>query len=332
MTPAQPDETAPSPPAGGSTRARGDLARRALGLLALVGLPALGLGELAAHVHFSRRAPDFDAWREVKAPLAAMKQPGDLVVVAPAWADPAARRALGDELLPLRDAARPDESRYAAAVEISVLGERAEVLAGFREERRQEHGRFVLRRLVNPSPARIVYDFVDHVAPSSADVRVADPPAACRWNPRARIAAGGLGGHPTFPAERFECPGGPFFNVGVTVIADEEFRPRRCIWSHPPRDGEIVTRFRDVPLGAVIRGHAGMYWIIEREQKGAPVTLSVRVNGEAVGEATHVDGDGWAAFEFPLGAHAGAARAEVEFAVTSPDYTHRHYCFEADTR
>ncbi|WP_437841130.1 hypothetical protein [Sorangium sp. So ce1153] len=305
---------------------------RALGLLALVGLPALGLGELGAHVYFSRRAPGFDAWREVKAPLAAMKQPGDLVIVAPAWADPAARRALGDALMPLRDAARPDESRYAAAVEISVLGERAGELAGFREEERQEHGGFVLRRLVNPSPARVVYDFVDHIAPSSADVRVTDPPAACRWNPRARVAAGGLGGHPTFPAERFECPGGPFFNVGVTVIADEEFRPRRCIWSHPPRDGAIVTRFRDVPLGSVIRGHAGMYWIIERERQGAPVTLSVRVDGEAVGEATHVDGDGWAAFEFPLGAHAGAARAEVEFAVTSADYTHRHYCFEADTR
>ncbi|WP_437594101.1 hypothetical protein [Sorangium sp. So ce1000] len=328
MIPAQPRETAS--PAGEATSARGRL--RALGLLALLGLPALGLGELVAHIYFSESAPDFDAWREVKAPLAAMRQPGDLVVVAPGWADPAARRALGDELMPLRDAARPDESRYAAAVEISVLGQRAEELAGFREEARQEHGRFVLRRLVNPSAARVVYDFVDHVAPASADVRVTDPPAACRWNPRAQIAAGGLGGNPTFPAERFECPGGPFFNVGVTVIADEEFRPRRCIWSHPPRDGEVVTRFRGVPLGSVIRGHGGMYWMIERERRGAPVTLSVRVNGEAVGEATHADGDGWAAFEFPLGAHAGASGAEVEFTVRSADYTHRHYCFEADTR
>ncbi|AUX23096.1 hypothetical protein SOCEGT47_036150 [Sorangium cellulosum] len=328
MAPAQPHDTTSS--AGGSARAR----RRARrwGLLALAGLPALGLGELAAHVHFSESAPDLDAYRALAAPLAAMRRPGDLVVVAPAWADPAARRALGDALSPLRDAARPDETRYAAAVEISALGQRAEELAGFREEARQEHGPFVLRRLVNPRPARVVYDFVEHVAPPSADVRVTDPPAACRWNPRARIAAGGLGGHPTFPAERFECPGGLFFNVGVTVIADEEFRPRRCIWSHPPRAGEIVTRFRGVPLGDVIRGHAGMYWIIERERKGAPVTLAVRVNGETVGEATHVDGDGWAPFEFPLGAHAGAAGAEVEFAVRTSDYTHRHYCFEADTR
>lgn len=305
---------------------------RRWGLLALLGLPALGLGELAAHVHFTRSAPDFDAWRALKEPVAAMKRPGDLVVVAPAWADPAARRALGDELMPARDAARPDESRYAAAVEISLLGQRAEELAGFREEAREEHGRFTLRRLVNPSPARVVFDFVDHAAPPWADVRLTEPPAACRFNRRARVMAGGLGGHPTFPAERFECPGGPFFNVGVTVIADEEFRPRRCLWSHPPRRGEIVTRFRDVPLGSVIRGHAGMYWIIERERKGAPVTLSVRVNGEVVGEATHADGDGWAPFEFPLGAHAGAARAEVEFAVRTLNYLHRHYCFEADTR
>jgi hypothetical protein len=34
----------------------------------------------------------------------------------------------------------------------------------------------------------------------------------------------------------------------------------------------------------------------------------------------------------PLGAHAGAPAAEVEFAVTSPNYRDRHFCFEADTR
>jgi hypothetical protein len=62
------------------------------------------------------------------------------------------------------------------------------------------------------------------------------------------------------------------------------------------------------------------------------VTLTVRVNGDPIGAVTHADGDGWAAFELPLGAHAGAAQAEVEFAVTTPDYNHRHYCFEADTR
>ena len=95
---------------------------------------------------------------------------------------------------------------------------------------------------------------------------------------------------------------------------------------------EIVTRFHEVPLGKVIRGHAGLYWIIEREKRGAPITLTIRVDGDTVGHTVHRDGDGWAGFELPLGAHAGAEKAEVEFAVASPNYRDRHFCFEADTR
>lgn len=299
---------------------------------AFLAVPLAGVVELAAHLWLARRPPSFDDWYGVTDAVRAMKQPGDLVVIAPAWADPAARRALGDDLMPLRDVARPDVTRYAHAVEVSILGERSPEVAGFREVDRREVGRFVLRRLDNPAPAHVVYDFVDHLDPAVVDVRGTEPPAACRWNPRAAVVAGGLGGHPTFPATRFECPGGVFFNVGVTVIADEDFRPRRCLWSHPFARGEIVTRYRDVPLGRVIRGHGGMYWIIEREKKGAPITLTVRVDGDVVGRVVHRDGDGWASFELPLGAHAGAAAATVEFAVSSPRYRDRHFCFEADTR
>lgn len=190
----------------------------------------------------------------------------------------------------------------------------------------------MIRRLRNPAPAHVVFDFTDHTLPPFADVRGTEPPVSCVWNERAQILAGGLGGHPTFPRRRFECPGGPFFNVGVTVIADQDFRPRRCIWSHPLARGEIVTRYRGVPLGNVIQGHAGMYWIVERTLTGAPVTLSVRVDGEPVGSFSHIDGDGWKHFVFSLGPHAGKTSAEVEFAVSTPSYHHRHYCFEADSR
>lgn len=299
---------------------------------AFAAVPLIGIAELAGHAYFSRRAPRFDDWGAVREPVEALKQPGDLVVVAPAWADPLARHALGDALMPIREAARPDESRYATAIEISILGERDPTLAGWQEIAREQRGQFSIRKLQNPAPAAVVFDFVDNLRPPTVSVRGTEPEVSCTWNPRARVVAGGLGGHPTFPPQRFECPGGMFFNVGVTVIADEEFRPRRCIWSHPFQRGEIVTRFRGVPLGRVIRGHAGMYWMTERELTGAPVTLAVRVNGEEMGTATHRDGEGWAAFEIPLGAHAGAQAADVEFAVSSPDHTHRHYCFEADTR
>jgi hypothetical protein len=319
--------------------------RAPLRIAAILAVPVLGLAELGAHLWFASRPPAFDEWSAVVDTVRITKQDGDLVVIAPAWADPAARRVLGDDLMPLRDVARPDESRYAHAVEVSILGEHARELAGWREEGRTTAGKFLVRRLANPAPAHVMYDFVDHARPPFADVRgteavttgetpkpPAQPAISCTWNPHAAVSQSGPFGHPVFPSERFECPGGPFFNVGVTVIGDEELRPRRCLWSHPFAHGEIVTRFHDVPLGKVVHGHGGIYWIVEREKRGAPVTLTVRVDGDTVGSFVHKDGDGWAPFEIDLGAHAGAPKAEVEVAVSSPSFRDRHFCWEADTR
>ncbi|MRG90685.1 hypothetical protein [Polyangium spumosum] len=301
--------------------------------IALAAFVALGVAELVGYFVTSRRGPAFEDWAALAGPVAEERKAGELVVVAPPWAEPLARQALGDGVFPLRDVARPDVTRYRAALLISALGEASPELSGFREIGRREVGPFVIRRLENPSPAEVVFDFVDGLGPARADVRTTSPEARCLWNPKARVLAGGLGGHPTFPAARFECPGGPFFSVGPTVIAaGEEFRPRRCLFSHPPARGEVVTRYSGVPLGGVIRGHGGMYWIIERERQGAPVALAVRVDGEEIGRFEHRDGDGWAAFEMPLGAHAGKKSATVEFFVSSKNHAHRHFCFEADTR
>ncbi len=300
--------------------------------VALIAFVALGIAELGAHFACSRRDPDFEDWTSLAGPVSEERKAGELVVVAPSWAEPLARQALGDEVFPLRDVARPDVSRYRTALEIAAFGESSPELAGFREAGRRVVGPFVLRRLENPSPAEVVFDFVDGLGPAQADVRVTSPETRCLWTSSARVVAGGLGGHPTFPAARFECPGGPFFSITATVIADQDFRPRRCIFSHPPARGEVVTRFSGIPLGQVIRGHGGMYWIIERERKGAPVAIEVRVDGEPIGRWEHRDGDGWASFEMPLGAHAGKKSATVEFFVSSKNHAHRHFCFEADTR
>jgi hypothetical protein len=307
-------------------------------------LPLLGLAELAAHFACARRPPAIvgkageagdhsqDGWAAIVEPVRALRQPGDLIVVAPRWAEPLARQQLGDELMPIADLARPDISRYGTAVEISILDERDAALSGWREVERREHGPWVLRRLTNPQPSTVVVDFVDRVAPDLLSVAIGPASAPCGYRADAPLRAGGLGGHPTFPRQRFQCPGGSFFNVGVTVIADQDFRPRRCIWAHPPRRGALHLSFPDVPLGNVIAGHGGMYWIVERERRGAPVELEVIVDGEPVGTAVHHDGDGWAGFEIALGAHAGAEAADVQFAVRSADHRHRHYCFEAHSR
>ncbi len=303
------------------------LARYGALLLALA-----GLAELLAHFYFSQRAPRQPEYDGLVAAVDGLRGAGELVVVAPAWAEPMVRKALGDERMPLSDLGRPDVDGYAAAVEISILGQEAGELSGWQEQQQQSHGRFRLRRLTNPTPRPVKLDFVTALSPQTRVFMSRAPSKPCRWWPKAPLRAGGLGGHPTFPAQRFVCPGSAFLNVGVTVIADQDFRPRRCLWAHPPASGALVIRYPKVDLAETIVGHGGMYWIIERTRKGAPVELLVKVDGELVGRATHADGDGWSPFSFALGQHAGKRGASVSFSISSPDYRHRHFCFEARTR
>lgn len=290
----------------------------------------VGLTELALHAYYATAAPEFDDYAVVEEAVSALKQPDDLIVVAPRWAEPVARRALGDRLMPVRDVARADDRTYPAAIEVSLLGERATQLESWREVGRVEVGKFVVRRLENPAPVAVAVDFVEQLETAKVwrqdEVLRESGQRPCRFTTVGALSAGGLGGHPAFPRRRFQCPGGSYFFVGVTVIADNDFRPRRCIWAHPPTQGAVSIAFDDVPLGEIIEGHGGIHWMAERERRGAPVELTVYVDGDEIGRWVHVDGDGWAPFAFPVGKHAGQ-HASVRFEVSSPDAAGRQFCF-----
>ncbi len=305
--------------------------RRWTGWLAL-GVLGLGLCELAASARARTTAPTEAEYSQLPALLGADFQPGDLVVVSPRWAEPHVRATLGDAYFPLSALARSDSQRFSRAIEISLSGQRSSELAGFRELSLREHGPLAVRVLENPKPEPVSFDFVERLGPAHASAFGTEPAAPCAWSTRSRVASGGLGGHPTYPASRFECPDGFHFNVSATIIADEKFLPRRCIFAHPPFAGERVVRFERVKLAERIVGHAGMYWVIERTRRGAPVDLRITVNGEELGRVTHQDGEGWRRFELPLGGHAFAQDATVEFAVSSGDPANRHFCFQADSR
>jgi hypothetical protein len=304
-----------------------------LGRYWFVLVPLLAVGELGAHLYFARRPPDLQEWRDVAPAVSSLRRDEDLVIVAPAWAEPVARMAVGDGLMPLRDVARPDESRYAAALEISLLGQRSGLTRNWSLLEERAAGKFTLRRLKNPEHQPIAYDFVEHVNGADASARVhnqADQP--CEWRESAPLYAGGLGGAPTFPAQRFVCPTAPMHVfVGVTVIEDQHYMPRRCIMMHAPSGGYLETTFRDVPLRSELRGHSGMRWIVERELTGAPILLEVWIDGERVGQDVHVDGEGWKPWRMPLGAHAGQTKS-VSFRVSSSKESQRQMCWEADTR
>src|SRR5215471_15950636 len=251
-------------------------------------VPAFGLLELAAHAYFSSRPPSPEEWATQKDAVAALRRSGELVVVAPHWAEPNARFAFGDALMPVRDVARPDESAYPRALEVSILGATAPELRGWKLVEERRAGKLRLRVLENPAPAHPTFDFVDAVPSASvADVRGDGGESPCPFTTNARRSAGGLHGDPAFPAVRHQCSGAEANFVGVTVVEDEQWRGRRCVWAHPTSGAVLTIRYHDVPLGTVIRGYGTLPWWVERERHGAPVEMSIVVAGDEVGAYEH---------------------------------------------
>jgi hypothetical protein len=117
----------------------------------------------------------------------------------------------------------------------------------------------------------------------------------------------------------------------VTVVEDEQWRPRRCIWAHPLDKKTLTLRYTGVPLGKTLRGYATLPWWLEREKKGAPVDLEVAIDETVIGRYRHEDGQGFRRFEMPTGAFAGK-NANVELRVSTRRARDRQFCFVLDSR
>jgi hypothetical protein len=293
-------------------------------------VPLLGLVELGGHFFFSRRAPRIADWHQIAQPVAELRGADMPVVVAPYWAEPLARSTLGPSAMPLRDVARPDLTGYPRALEVSILGQQASELDGWSTIRERQVGDFRLRVLENPTPATIRFDFVAGLDPQRVTV-VDGRGGECSWNAHARGATGGLHGHIAFPSQRFVCRGGVHHFVGATVVDDERYRPRRCLWAHPSDRGALSIHYRAVPLGKVVRGYGALSWFLMRDGVGTPIEMTIEIDGDSIGEFVHSDEQGWHAFEFSTGSRAGST-ADVTFKVRSESPKDRHFCFYADTR
>src|SRR5262245_48056846 len=90
-------------------------------------LVAIALWEIIAATWTS--APGDDAWAAAEAVVRARYQRGDLIVFAPAWADPIGRLHLGD-LIPIDVAARMDAARFGRIWEVAIGVARAPETAG----------------------------------------------------------------------------------------------------------------------------------------------------------------------------------------------------------
>lgn len=299
-------------------------------------LPALALVELCAQFIIQARVPTDAHWRAAHDWIARNRRDGDLVTSAPLWTDPLSRMHFRD-FITLRDAARPDATRYRRALVATIRGGEHPDLRGWRELNTQRFGSITLRVLENPSPAVVRYDFVDNLRAPEAEVSrvMGEQSSPCTYRDGFTVAGGGLGQGALAGRERFICNAEGWNYVGPTIIEDMAHRGRRCIWSHPVQGGVMVTRYLRVPLGNTIHGHHGIAYEAERGDdlgnQGGPVVISVKVDGQLIGEDTHRDNDGWKLFEMNTQRFAGGTH-EVTFEVRAENAGMRHYCFEGDAR
>jgi len=294
---------------------------------AFAAVPAVGLLELGAHlVQTNSVAPDGD-WNAARDCVASQARPEDLVAFAPRWADPLGRQHFGTALATLEREARADETRFPRAFEVSIRGAHLAVFDGWRRAGEQRFGRVTVTTWENPAPAQVLDDLVSMVDPQH--LRVVRGEGECTFTHGA-VQSGNLGFGPAVPGDRFTCPGGAF--VGASVVADLDYYPHRCIYAPPPGgNAPLRLRFQGVRFGRTLHGHHALYVEAERDRKGAPVTITFRVDDSTLGSVVHHDGDGWKPFEFDTSALAGQT-GELVAEIASPSGDRRMYCFEADTR
>ena len=294
-------------------------------------VPAVGLLEFGAHLVQIHSGPRDDDWRAAKTFIESQVKPDDLVAVAPRWAEPLAGMHLGPELLTMDRAARPDESRFPRALEVNMRGAHLPAFAGWAREGEQRFGDLAVTTWRNPSPAHVIVDLVAALGPQTAAVSYVDGDreAACPYG-RGSPISGGLGFGPTIPAERFDCRGRGMV-VGVTIVADLDYHPRRCIYAPAPSRGALRIRFSNVRFGTVLHGFHGLDAEAERHRQGADVTLKISAGDTWTSSVIHRDGEGWKAFELGTDELAGKTE-DLIFEVASPGGEGRKYCFTADTR
>ena len=299
--------------------------RRLSLLLGLV--PVLGLSELGLHRYFAVRAPDFDDYAALAPQLLKLTQAGVPVVVAPAWAEPLVRQA-APAAFPIAELTRPDDSSFAGFLEVSLLGASAPELVGFAAQRTERVGKFSVSLRQNPKPEAVLFDFVSAVDLGEVEVftELEGQRRPCPLSTRARVATGGLHGHVAYPGRRHECRGGRF--VGVTLIEDRAYRPRRCVMTQLPDDGSVVLRFSSVPASRRLLGFNGFSYFLERDSEREQVELSVNEGGQVLGRARASGARGWSRFELERGATAGS----VEINVRRLTRAGGDFCFTLEAR
>lgn len=276
------------------------------------GIVVLALIETANAWLAPLRAPTDRDWRALAAEVRAGFQPGDLIVAAPAWADPLLRMHLGD-LIPIAVAGRLDAARFGRIWEISQRGARAGETAGGHIVQSSRHGALTLRRYERPA-ARVSFDFV----------------AEWRRAAVSRVAADGqVSGCFRAPGS-FECPELPARSLKPELL-EIDTSPHLALTMLPTGQSTTVIEFDRVPLGRELAVGAGLHNVWLRKAGKGTVSLRVLVQGREFGRIEAGSMTGWTLRKFDTSALAGQS-ASVRFEITVDDPSSRTLGFAAEAR
>jgi hypothetical protein len=313
-------------------------------MLGVAGIAVLAIVETVAALLAPGRAPTDADWRAAAAAVRAEFRVGDLIVAAPAWADPLLRLHLGD-LIPIPVAARMDDARYGRVWEIGqrgahVVGPGVDTTAAGTPPRIAVEARFgalTVRRIERPA-AEVTFDFLE------------------RWTEATvtEVTSGRSGGAAPCPwlGDRFACPGG-----GPTVhreLVEVDTRIRRALLAPPPHapGGRLIVAFPAVPLGRELVVAAGLHDVWARKLATGQARLEVFVGDVRVGDVEIGNRSGWRLLTFdtsrlavtdpvvfPALAPALAGNASrppatlpVRFEISSTRPELRHLAFAAEAR
>jgi hypothetical protein len=116
--------------------------------------------------------------------------------------------------------------------------------------------------------------------------------------------------------------------VGVTLIEDQHYLPRRCILVDPAETGDIALRFTSVPASDRLVGFVGFSYFLARDSDGIAVDLSVTDAEREIGRQRVVADGSWSRFELERSAPFGAVEVVVKRLASEPG----DFCFALEAR
>lgn len=301
---------------------------RTILLLALFAVP---LAELSAHALIRAQVPALSDYRAAAELIRSELRAGDLITSAPGFIDPILRWQLGDKI-PLAMAGRHDQAGYERMWVMAIRGELPSDAPRSQPELRQTFGRVSVLRYALPKEP-VLFDFVASWQSAKASIVREGAAKPCPLRSGGSPRGGGLGKGVLMPVnKRFECDARvPWLFISDVVLEGLDNEPRHCIWQHPQGDEPVQLTFQDVPLGASLEFYAGIYYEHERMREGGPISATIAIDGQVLGQFEHHDGDGFRSLQLDT-SKLGKQRAEVTVSVRAPEPRARSFCWAASTR